>query len=104
MRDMFLKLGGLFALLFITTPLKAADGKDRISSLFAKASAKTVLSVHVQRMSDGATLYELKPDQLVCPASVTKLVTAGATLANYSPHHLFMTRVYSSGSRAANGV
>lgn len=93
--------GSLAATLFAK---ESGEGKDRISALFSKVSQNTVFSVHVQRLSDGASLYELKADQLVCPASVTKLVTAAATLAKYSPHHIFMTRFFTKAVRTSAGV
>lgn len=97
--------GGLVCfLVFAGYGLGAAKDEIRIGALFAKFSRNTLFSVHVQRLNDGATLFELKPDQLLCPASVTKLVTAGATLTRYSPHHNFVTRFFSKASRSASGV
>src|SRR5262245_39584224 len=56
-------------------------------------------SVLVVRLADGKALYEKNADQLVSPASVTKLVTTAAVLSKFTPVHTFKTRFYFTGQR-----
>lgn len=76
-------------------PIGSAAPVDKI--LNGKISDVTQ-SVHVVRISDGATLYEKNPDQMLVPASVTKVVTSAAALTRFTPVHTFKTRFY-VGSR-----
>jgi D-alanyl-D-alanine carboxypeptidase/D-alanyl-D-alanine-endopeptidase (penicillin-binding protein 4) len=49
------------------------------------------------RVSDGAKLYDLNPKETLVPASVTKLLTAAAVLAKFTPAHVFKTQFYYDG-------
>ncbi len=69
---------------------------DKIFDVKGVGSTQTVLVV---RLSDGKTLYEKDPDALLAPASVTKVVTAAAVLARFTPVHTFKTPLYHSGVR-----
>ena len=51
------------------------------------------------RLSDGKMLYEKDADQLVEPASVTKVVTSAAVLTRFTPVQTFKTTFWYTGSR-----
>jgi serine-type D-Ala-D-Ala carboxypeptidase/endopeptidase (penicillin-binding protein 4) len=53
--------------------------------------------VHVSDRATGAPLYELNADQLVLPASTTKLWSTGAALDTFGPDFRFETPVYRRG-------
>ena len=56
-------------------------------------------SVVLVRLSDGKPLYEKNADQLMAPASVTKIVTTAAVLTRFTPVHTFKTRLMHTGAR-----
>ncbi len=56
-------------------------------------------SVIFERLSDGKILMEQSPDKMLIPASVTKLLTSAAVLAELGPAHQFSTKLYYSGLR-----
>ena len=53
--------------------------------------------VHVSDRATGAALYELNADQLVLPASTTKLWSTSAALDTFGPDFRFETPVYRRG-------
>lgn len=84
----------------IGAPALAAKPTDStITKLLAPKGQQVSQSVLVTRLSDGKVLYEKDADQLVAPASVTKVVTSAAVLAKFSPVHTFKTPFYYTGSR-----
>ena len=72
---------------------------SEIAGVFAAHGAHVTQSILVRRLSDGHVLFEKDPDQLVSPASVTKVVTSAAALARFSPVHTFKTGFYHTGTR-----
>lgn len=70
-----------------------------VDRLFSRAGPKVSRSVHVVRLADGQTLYEQAPDQLLSPASVTKIVTTAAALCKFTPVHTFKTAFFHTGAR-----
>jgi serine-type D-Ala-D-Ala carboxypeptidase/endopeptidase (penicillin-binding protein 4) len=56
-------------------------------------------SVSIVRLKDGKVLFENNGDNLLIPASVTKLVTSAAILSKFGPPHTFATKFYYSGKR-----
>lgn len=92
----------LVTLLASTTAIAAKSNADQagVDKIVQGGMSQTVAqSIHVVRMSDGKTLYEKDADQLVSPASVTKLVTTAAVLAKFTPRHTFKTKLLHSGGR-----
>ncbi len=94
----------VFCMLALSTSGIAAESKptSAVARLFAAEGtrgAKLSQSILVTRLSDGASLYEKNPDQLVSPASVTKVLTSAAVLARFSPVHTFKTPLYYTGAR-----
>lgn len=78
----------------------AAQSKDGpITKLLSPKGQTVAQSVLVTRLSDGKTLYEKDADQLVSPASVTKVITTAAVLSKFSPVHTFKTPFYFTGAR-----
>lgn len=94
-----MKLGSALACLWLSTQaLSATSGTEGITRLLKDAKGVTQ-SVLVVRLSDGKTLYEKDADQLLAPASVTKVVTSAAVLAKFSPVHTFKTGLFYTGTR-----
>jgi D-alanyl-D-alanine carboxypeptidase/D-alanyl-D-alanine-endopeptidase (penicillin-binding protein 4) len=58
--------------------------------------------VHVSDRATGAALYELNADQLVLPASTTKLWSTSAALDTFGPDFRFETPVYRRGGVAGD--
>ena len=58
--------------------------------------------VHVSDRATGAALYELNADQLVLPASTTKLWSTSAALDTFGPDFRFETPVYRRGEVAGD--
>ena len=52
----------------------------------------------------GATVFERNPDELFCPASVTKLFTTAAALVDLGADYRFQTPVVRRGSVESNGT
>jgi D-alanyl-D-alanine carboxypeptidase/D-alanyl-D-alanine-endopeptidase (penicillin-binding protein 4) len=61
-------------------------------------------SVLFTRVSDGTTLFESNAEQLLSPASVTKIVTSAAALANFGPAYSFKTPMFYSGKFNAGTI
>ena len=106
----------LFVLFFATTATATAvvttvggetgtqASEGAIGHLLAAGSQAVTQSVLVVRLSDGKTLYEKNPDQLVTPASVTKVVTSAAVLTRLTPAYTFKTPFYYTGERKNDRV
>jgi D-alanyl-D-alanine carboxypeptidase/D-alanyl-D-alanine-endopeptidase (penicillin-binding protein 4) len=84
----------------------AASGSE--NSVARLLSGKGVMdvqqSVLAVRLSDGKALFEKDADKSLSPASVTKVITAAAALARFSPVRTFKTRFYSAGPRKNDRV
>src|SRR5262245_34299368 len=48
-------------------------------------------------LDSGNVIYSHNPDKLFVPASTTKILTAGALLANLSKDYRFHTRIFRTG-------
>lgn len=64
---------------------------------FAHAAGKQ--AVQFVRVSDGKVLYEQNAQELLSPASVTKLITSAAALQILGPDYHFRTRLLTTGRR-----
>ena len=80
-------------------PGRAIGAAEGVGTLFGELGKKATVSAHVVRLSDGVSLFELKPDQLVSPASVTKIMTAATALSKLTPHHLYKTKFLTTSKR-----
>jgi PBP4 family serine-type D-alanyl-D-alanine carboxypeptidase len=60
--------------------------------------------IAVLSLDDGRIVYSLNAQQLFTPASTTKLLTEGTTLALLGRHFRFHTRVYRTGAIDPDGV
>ncbi|MFK7873760.1 MAG: D-alanyl-D-alanine carboxypeptidase/D-alanyl-D-alanine-endopeptidase [Oligoflexales bacterium] len=74
------------------------------SQSFFQSRSVDDASVVVQRVSDGHTLYQSKADQLMTPASVTKLMTTAALLELLGPNRKFETEFFYTGQLRAGVV
>ncbi|WP_422930952.1 D-alanyl-D-alanine carboxypeptidase/D-alanyl-D-alanine endopeptidase [Singulisphaera sp. PoT] len=52
----------------------------------------------------GKTVYEKNPDQLFCPASVTKLFTCASALVDLGPEYRFQTPIVRRGEISSDGT
>lgn len=94
----FCALVFLFAAASAIVAAKGKADNEAIDKIFdVKNGAKQ--TVHLVRLSDGKTLYEKDADALLAPASVTKVVTAAAVLARFTPVHTFKTPLFHTGVR-----
>lgn len=85
------------SLLAIFTQNIFAAGFDKIS-LDARFNSKTTdHGVIFTRLSDGKVLYEKNADQLLSPASVTKIITSATALSHFGPAFSFKTPLYHTG-------
>lgn len=79
---------------------KSKADAEVIDKLFSEATqAPATQGILAIRLTDGKVLYEKNPDQLMSPASVTKVITAAAALTRFTPVHTFKTRLHHSGVR-----
>jgi D-alanyl-D-alanine carboxypeptidase/D-alanyl-D-alanine-endopeptidase (penicillin-binding protein 4) len=97
-RGVTLKSIGLSLLAFLTALSANAAAPDRdalrsaIDALLAQQpllSAKA--SVEVESLDDGQVIYSKNPDELLNPASNTKLITSAAALLRLGPEYRFST-------------
>ncbi len=59
------------------------------------------MSAQFVRLSDGKVLWEESAQTALSPASVTKLVTAAAVLAKFTPQKTFSTKIYADARPSA---
>ncbi len=86
------------SLLFLSSSVSLAGfNKNKLDSLFSSAKSSDH-GVMFTRISDGQILYQKNPDQLLSPASLTKIITSAASLAYFGPSYSFKTPIYYSGN------
>ena len=61
-------------------------------------------AVLVRRVSDNTTLFSHNADQLLIPASLTKLITTAAVLDTWGATHQFTTSVFYRGKRQGDRI
>jgi D-alanyl-D-alanine carboxypeptidase/D-alanyl-D-alanine-endopeptidase (penicillin-binding protein 4) len=81
-------------LALILTKLGAALSLSQLA-----VAAPVQQSVLITRVADGKVLYEKNPERLLIPASTTKIITAAAVLAKFTPARQFSTKFYYTGTR-----
>lgn len=81
-----------------------AVADDPLTRLLDNQQLKTRQSIQFLRLSDGKTLFKKNPDQLLIPASATKLLIGAAALIKFKPNHRFKTPFYYSGRRLVNTI
>jgi D-alanyl-D-alanine carboxypeptidase/D-alanyl-D-alanine-endopeptidase (penicillin-binding protein 4) len=90
----------LALLLLIPAPIHAADDSlaDKIKAIIDRPDYKGARwGILVVDAASGKTVYEHNADQLFAPASVTKLYSCAAALAELGRDHRFETPVYRRG-------
>lgn len=90
------KLSSLFSLVTLATASLGDVDKAELSRKFSsiKSAAHGVIFT---RLSDGKILFEQGADDLMSPASVTKVITSAAALTYFGPAYSFKTPVYFTG-------
>lgn len=78
-----------------STSYATSFDKARLDDRFQ--SKTTDHGVIFTRISDGKILYERNSDQLLSPASVTKVITSAAALSYFGPSFAFKTPLYHTG-------
>ncbi|MBF0440470.1 MAG: D-alanyl-D-alanine carboxypeptidase/D-alanyl-D-alanine-endopeptidase [Oligoflexales bacterium] len=91
----------LFSLMLVgfnmTDKLSAASEKSG-EDIFYPMKAETEKSIMFKRLKDGKILYQTDPKKKLIPASLTKLLTAAASLHTFGPAYKFNTKIFYSGS------
>ncbi|MEX0713152.1 MAG: D-alanyl-D-alanine carboxypeptidase, partial [Pirellulales bacterium] len=76
-----------------------ATAADQIDALVDGPDYKHAhWGILVTELETGQVLYERNPDKLFAPASVTKLYSVAAALAELGPDHRFETPIYAQGA------
>jgi D-alanyl-D-alanine carboxypeptidase/D-alanyl-D-alanine-endopeptidase (penicillin-binding protein 4) len=106
-RMTFLRLALILAPLTFSQALIGIDnitGSDKLEAI-ALNSIKIPMAVSYEfiQLDSGATLAQYHAEELMIPASVTKLVTAASVLEHFTPAKTFETKFYYSG-RMHRGV
>ena len=77
----------------------------RIKEITGRPEFKhATFGVEVYSLDDGKVVYSLRGQQLFTPGSTTKLLTEGTALSLLGGDYRFHTRVYRTGSIAADGT
>ena len=86
-------LGGLFLSLAASAAQSDRDAlRKAVEQLLAQPPLSSAhVAVHVESLDDGQPLYSRNADDLLNPASNTKLVTAAAALLRLGPEYRFTT-------------
>lgn len=84
----------------LSSPRLCADDLDaRLKQVFARPEYKhSRWGILVVDSDDGKPIFQHNADKLFPPASVTKLFTCAAALAEFGPDHRFRTPVYRRGT------
>ncbi len=68
--------------------------KESLDNLAKTADKKTALGIKVTSLKHNATIYQKNPDQVLIPASTTKVFTGAAALKILGPEATFETQLY----------
>lgn len=99
-------LSGLVPWIVFAGHTAADDTLDaKVESVVSKSAfARGHWGLMVADARTGEILYARNPDQLFCPASVTKLFSCAAALVELGPDHRFTTPVLRNGTVSADGI
>ncbi|MBP6218198.1 MAG: D-alanyl-D-alanine carboxypeptidase/D-alanyl-D-alanine-endopeptidase [Oligoflexales bacterium] len=88
-----------FTLLYASIAQSEGALSQKLSDYLNKASPPdTSHSISVLQISDGAAIFEDHSDELMIPASTSKLLISGVALTKWSPDFTFQTLLYRTGS------
>ncbi len=85
-------------------PAAGGTGQRLPAALLDNGAYQVQQAVLVRRVSDGTTLFHHQADQLLIPASLTKLVTTAAVLDTWGAAHQFTTSVFYRGKRQGDRI
>ncbi len=94
------RLAALPLLVLLFAPLVRADAElpGRIKEIVHRPEYQHARwGILIVDADTGKTVYQLNPDDLFAPASVTKLYTSAAALVTFGPDYRFRTPVYRRG-------
>lgn len=96
----------LLSLIFILCfgSISEAVANSEMTKYLDSLSAQTDQSVAVMRVRDGKLLYGYNKDKQLTPASVTKLITAAASLKLWGADHSFKTDLYYTGRKSGGTI
>jgi D-alanyl-D-alanine carboxypeptidase/D-alanyl-D-alanine-endopeptidase (penicillin-binding protein 4) len=96
----------LLTLISVASPLCASDRlESEIGTVIYSAEYKQAhWGILVVDIATGQTVYELNPDRLFAPASVTKLFSTAAALDTLGADYRFQTPIYRRGDVDAAGL
>lgn len=98
----------LLAWLLLAPAATSVAGEKLVGDIAAVIQAPEFKHAHwgllVVDLQSGSSLYELNPEHLFAPASVTKLYSVAAALDAFGADHRFETPVYARGETNAEGV
>lgn len=81
-----------------------SEGAEKLIRIIKALNDNTSSGVSVVRVRDGKKLFSYDGGKLLSPASVTKLVTAGAALKLWGADHTFSTKFYYVGRRSGETI
>lgn len=85
-------------------PTVSMAARQLPAELLNNGSYQVQQAVLVRKVSDGTTLFTHNADQLLIPASLTKLITTAAVLDTWGATHQFTTSVFYRGKRQGDRI
>lgn len=85
-------------IIFLLSNISYADPKNDVETLM-RAHRFKAKNLGLLISQNGKTLYELNSKELMIPASLTKILTAGAILADIPLNKKFTTELWSNGTK-----
>lgn len=92
----------LFCLLLC--PLAAHDLTPAVNDLACRPVLRGASWAAAAAYTDGKSLFSVRPDLRLAPASTLKLLTSAAALDALGPFYRFQTRIYADAAPDENGV
>ena len=90
--------------LLCAVPMTSDAARQLPSALLDHGDYRVQQAVLVRKISDGKTLFSHNAEQLLSPASLTKLITTAAVLDTWGATHQFTTSVFYRGKRQGDTI